>query len=358
MDRILKVDPPPGPARSGLPKTNDMVTRVRCHKLLGNCRPLNWTENQFSCKLWPNFGVKLKMFVALVCGLHRQSCDLLLHGHVGVEKSWGRVSLSQYQHLQQQVFWGFHSLDGSNDSWDLMSRGTNKSNSWQVYDLQRSLHQPALTSDKHTYPLSCGSCIQCLKIHGPFCWARIKRRLAFMNFTLAYWPLLELLHFFSPKDLCPSNIFLISPSPLDHSSSLILERSEICKKFLFYSIKTSQKVKENLSKLRSTILLTTIIVLKHPTSSCSFFKSNVSSQTFNEVSLIEVCAIFLQLQRVRQRADVMLHVVCQMQVEHLPLNSYRTWELVKRSCRWQYPKWYISDQISMTWNKTSNKTSN
>lgn len=52
--------------------------------------------------------------------------------------------------------------------------------------------------------------------------------------------------FFLPKDWCPSNIFLISLlvfhvapcvdplSPLDHSSSLILERSEICKKFLYY----------------------------------------------------------------------------------------------------------------------------
>ena len=109
---------------------------------------LNWES--VLMQVVTEFGVKLKMFVALVCGLHRQSCDLLLHGHVGVEKSWGRVSLSQYQHLQQQVFWGFHSLDGSNDSWDLMSRGTNKSNSWQVYDLQRSL-QPALTSDKHTH---------------------------------------------------------------------------------------------------------------------------------------------------------------------------------------------------------------
>ena len=185
-----------------------------------------------------------------------------------------------------------------------------------------------------------------------------QKRIGIYEFYFGILTIARTSSFFSPKDLCPSNIFLISPSPLDHSSSLILERSEICKKFLFYSIKTSQKVKENLSKLRSTILLTTIIVLKHPTSSCSFFKSIVSSQTFNEVSLIEVCAIFLQLQRVRQRADVMLHVVCQMQVEHLPLNSFRTWELVKRSCRWQYPKWYISDQISMTWNKTSNKTSN
>ena len=62
---------PPGPARSGLPKTNDArspgevaMNLVRCHKLLGKLSStlilkylcINWTENQFSCKLWPNLG--------------------------------------------------------------------------------------------------------------------------------------------------------------------------------------------------------------------------------------------------------------------------------------------------------------
>lgn len=194
---------------------------------------INWTENQFSCKLWPNLGWSSRCYIGsraicfyMVMWAVRRAEDVWVYPNTSTcsNRCFGD-STAWMEATTREISWVVEPINPTRDRC-MISSGLFISRPWPLINIRISIKLWFMYS-----------CIQCLKIHGPFCWARIKRGLAYMNFILAYWLLLELLHFFSPKDLCPSNlsnIFLISPSPLDHSSSLILERSEICKKFLFY----------------------------------------------------------------------------------------------------------------------------
>lgn len=141
----------PGPARSGLPKKRVMVTRwsgntnclvVHCHTT--NCWDIvihsyikilcTSDENQlFGCKL-----SKLEWSSRCGCFLWRFPCSPLRRA----EDVWAYPNTST---CSNRCF-------GHSTAW---MEATTRSNSWQVYDLQRSLHQPALTFDKHPWNCCC-----------------------------------------------------------------------------------------------------------------------------------------------------------------------------------------------------------